>query len=230
MDGRHFERRWRLKDGDGKLQLSSSTRYFDELLAESEKKAKAEIQEVKKYISNPARFEVKKVKKWVVNLTDPTGEIIATRKHAFDTKAEAEKVRDEILDFGRKLVAAEKIYVVEHLLLRPRNIPGTPGIPDGDPLLPICIPDDCVLCGEEDPYSFRITIVLSGESGIANSGIEFRRFAEATIRREVPAHLGVKICWVSNEQLVSFEAVYCAWLAELAKPEPDNSFTASKTG
>jgi hypothetical protein len=31
----------------------------------------------------------------------------------------------------------------------------------------------------------------------------------------------VKICWVSNEQLETFETVYCAWLAELAKPEPD---------
>jgi hypothetical protein len=62
---------------------------------------------------------------------------------------------------------------------------------------------------------------LSGETGIANSGIEFRRFAEKTIRTEVPAHLGVKICWVSNEQLEEFEKLYCDWLAELAKPEPD---------
>ncbi len=221
IDGKFFERRWRLKDGEGKLQLSGSTRYFDEVLSESERKAKVEIQEVKKYISDPARFDVKKVKKWVVNLTDPTGEIIATRKHAFNTKAEAEKVRDEILEFGRKLVGSDKIYVVEHLLFRPGNVPGTPGIPNGDPMLSVCIPNDCAMCGEEDPYSFRVTIVMSGETGIANSGIEFRRFAEATIRREVPAHLGVKICWVSNEQLVIFETAWCAWLAELAKPEPD---------
>jgi hypothetical protein len=116
--------------------------------------------------------------------------------------------------------AKEKIFIVEHLLLRPRNIPGTT-FPEGDPLLSICIPDDCSACGEEDPYSFRLTVVLNGEEGIANSGIEFRRFAEQTIRTEVPAHLGVKICWVSKEQLLLFEQVYCDWLSELAKEEPD---------
>jgi hypothetical protein len=219
-DGITFERRWRLKDEKGKIQLSSSTKYINESVDESEQKARAEIAVVKKYITNIARYQVKKVTKWVVNLTDETGEIIATRKQVFNTKAAAEAARDEIIAFGTKLLAADKVYVVEHLLLRPRNIPSEQ-FPDGDPLLSICIPDNCKLCGEEDPYSFRLTIVLSGESGIANSGIEFRTFAEETIRKEVPAHLGVKICWVSDAQLLEFEKVYCTWLAELAKPEPD---------
>lgn len=219
IDGISFERRWRLNDETGKIQLSSSTRYTDVELDVSEQKAKDEIAVVKKYITTQARYQVKKVKKWVVNLTNETGEIIATRKQAFATKAEAEAARDEIIAFGKKLMAADKVYVVEHLLLRPRNIPSA-DFPNGDPLLSICIPDNCELCGEEDPYSFRLTVVLSGETGIANSGIEFRRFAEQTIRLEVPAHLGVKICWVSNAQLEEFEKLYCDWLAELAKPEP----------
>lgn len=219
-DGFSFERRWRLKDESGKIQLSSSTKYTDADLDLSEQKARAEIKVVKKYITSLDHYQVKKVKKWVVNLTDETGEIIATRKQSFATKVAAEAARDEIIAFGLKLVAADKVYVVEHLLLRPRNIPSS-DFPTGDPMLSICIPDDCQLCGEEDPYSFRLTVVLSGETGIANSGIEFRRFAERTIRLEVPAHLGVKICWVSNEQLAEFEKVYCEWLAELAKIEPD---------
>jgi hypothetical protein len=116
----------------------------------------------------------------------------------------------------------EKIFVVEHLLLRPRNRPGG-AIPDGDPLLPVCLSPDCSLCGEEDPYSFRLTIVLNGETGLVNKDIPFRRFAEQTIRLETPAHLALKICWVTAKQLADFEQVYCAWLAELAKldPEPD---------
>lgn len=114
----------------------------------------------------------------------------------------------------------EKIFIVEHLLLRPHNKPGTL-IPDGDPLLSICIGPNCELCGEEDPYSFRMTIVLDGETGLANSGIAFRRFAEQTIRKEVPAHLALKVCWVSTKQLQDFEVKYCAWLKELSKPEPD---------
>jgi len=219
-DNFSFERRWRLRDETGKIQLSSSTRYTDENLAVSEEKAKAELRVVKKYITDASRYEVKKVNKWVVNLTDETGEIIATRKQPFATKAAAEEALAAIIEFGKKFVAADKVFVVEHLLLRPRNKPGT-DFPQGDPLLSICIPPDCSLCGEEDPYSFRITVVLSGETGIANSGIEFRRFAEQTIRMEIPAHLGVKICWVSNEQLETFGELYCAWLDELAEAEPD---------
>ncbi len=34
--------------------------------------------------------------------------------------------------------------------------------------------------------------------------MEFRRFAEQTIRRETPAHLGLKICWVSKKELEFF--------------------------
>ena len=113
----------------------------------------------------------------------------------------------------------EKIFIVEHLLLRPHNKPGTL-LPEGDPLLSICIGPDCDVCGEEDPYSFRLTIVMNGETGLANSGIVFRRFAEQTIRKEIPAHLALKVCWVSTIQLKEFETKYCAWLAELSKPEP----------
>ena len=221
VDGNLFERRWRLKDENGKIQLSSSTNYKDDQLDLAEVKARTEIAQVKQYITDETRYQVKKVSKWVVNLTDPSNEIIAIRKQAFSKKTDADAALKEIIAFGKKLIAADKVFVVEHLLLRPRNGIFPPEFPNGDPLLTICIPDNCLLCGEEDPYSFRLTIVLSGETGIANSGIEFRKFAEQTIRMEVPAHLGVKICWVSNKQLEEFETVYCTWLAELAKPEPD---------
>jgi len=220
-DGKSFERRWRLVDENRKIYLSSSTRYVDPVLEKAEEKAWNEIGRVFAFITQPERYQVKKVKKYVVNLVDETGEVIATRKQSFNTKAKAVAARDEIIEFAKKLKSAEQIFIVEHLLLRPRNIPG-PGFPDGDPLLPVCLPEICgPLCGEEDPYSFRITVVLNGEDGLAGKGMEFRRFAEETIRRETPAHLGIKICWVSREQLSEFSLVYCAWLAELAKEEPD---------
>ena len=63
---------------------------------------------------------------------------------------------------------AEKVFVVEHLLLRPRNKPGTL-ISNGDPLLSICIGPNCELCGGEDPYSFRLTVVLNGETVLAST-------------------------------------------------------------
>jgi hypothetical protein len=126
----------------------------------------------------------------------------------------------QLLGYSDTLTEAEKIFVVEHILLRPRNIPGGT-FPDGDPLLTVCLNATCDDCDERDPYSFRITEVLNVEDGLANKGIEFRRFAEQTIRREIPAHLGLKICWVSKKDLEEFGNLYCSWLAELAKAEPD---------
>jgi hypothetical protein len=126
----------------------------------------------------------------------------------------------QLLGYSDTPTEAEKIFVVEHILLRPRNIPGVT-FPDGDPLLTVCLNATCDDCDERDPYSFRITVVLNGEDGLANKGIEFRRFAEQTIRREIPAHLGLKICWVSKKDLEEFGNLYCSWLAELAKAEPD---------
>jgi hypothetical protein len=62
---------------------------------------------------------------------------------------------------------------------------------------------------------------MNGENGLTNTGIMFRRFAENTIRAEIPAHLGLKICWVSGAQLQTFETLYCDWESELAKAQPD---------
>ena len=63
----------------------------------------AEIAEVKKFITDENRYEVKKVTKWVVNLTNTANEIIAARKQAFSKKADAELAVKEIIEFGKKL-------------------------------------------------------------------------------------------------------------------------------
>lgn len=220
-DGKHFEQRWRLRNESGKIVLSSSTKYFDADYDKALAKAQAEIDEVSKYITDPDRYIIKKSKRWVLNLTNSDGEVIASRKQHFSKKTDAEAARDALVAFARALLWGERMFVVEHLLLRPRNRPGII-VPAGDALLPICIGPECGdLCNKEDPYSFRLTLVLNGEGGLANAGIEYRRFAERTIRFEVTAHLGVKICWVSAAQLQAFQEKWCAYLAELAKAEPN---------
>ncbi len=220
IDGKLYERRWRLIDENKKVYLSGSTRYVDDDLAVAEQKAWNELDKVFLYITDPNHYKIKKRKAFVLNLVDDTGEVIATRKQHFKTEEEAETAREEIIAFAQKLLVTEKIFIVEHLLLRPRNIPGIQ-FPDGDPLLSVCLDAGCSDCDERDPYSFRITVVLNGEDGLANKGMEFRRFAEQTIRMETPAHLGLKICWVSKKELEAFSHLYCSWLAELARPEPD---------
>lgn len=217
-NGVAIERRWRLRDYNDVVHLVSVTNFVNKESAEAEQLAKEEVEKVKQYILNASNYKTGNAAPWTIQLLDAAANVIANHPATYANQADAEAARDAIIKFGTSLLAADKVYVVEHLLLRPRFTPSQ--VPGGDPLLTICIPDNCELCGEEDPYSFRLTVVLSGHSGIANSGIEFRRFAEATIRKEVPAHLALKICWVSDEQLLRFEKLYCDWLSELAKEEP----------
>ena len=221
-DGVTYERRWRLKNMTGEILLSSSTRYTDPDLMLAEAKALEEITIVRVYIRLKDHYIIQKVKTgtgYYFNLVDNTKEVIATRRQVFKTKALAEQAIEEIISFGVFVEEMEKIHIVEHLLLRPRKRPD--GVYAGDPLLSICIPDGCDCCGEEDPYSCRMSIIINGEGGMANSSMEFRRFAERTIRLEVPAHLGLKICWVSTLDMQRFEAVYFPWLEELANPMRD---------
>ncbi len=96
-----------------------------------------------------------------------------------------------VTDFATAILEKERLYIVEHLLLRPKF--------PGDALLPVCLNSDCILCGEEDPYSFRLTYVFQGELEPFSLDIDLRRFADNTVRKETPAHLLPKICWVGNQ-------------------------------
>jgi hypothetical protein len=213
------EWRWRLIDEKGKIHLSSTTRYAGADTS-GRKKAWAEIREVLKVITDKTHYQVKHGKKWTINLKDSTGEIIAMRKQIFPEEGKAAAALEDLLIFAKDKLFGGQMFIVEHLLLRPRLRPNK-DFPEGDPLLPVCLSSDCNLCGDEDPYSFRFTIVMNGETGLANAGIEYRRFAEQVIRMEAPAHLALKICWVSITQLAEFEAVYCAWSAELSREKRD---------
>lgn len=219
QDGVTYERRWRLRNNKDQILLSSSTRYVNMDLLEAEALAMEEIRQVRKFIRLKKNYKVLKAKNeagFYFNLVDDTGEVIATRRQVFKSKTLADSAIKEVIDFDLQVEEGEKIHIVEHLLLRPHR--KKTATYDGDPMLSICVPEGCDCCGEEDPYSFRMSIIINGEGGLANSSMEFRRFAERTIRLEVPAHLGVKICWVSTEDMQSFEGVYHAWLLALARP------------
>jgi len=88
----------------------------------------------------------------------------------------------------------ERAIVVEHLLLRPKF--------PGDALYPSCTEGACQTCGEEDPYSFRLTFVMPGWLGPFDTDMEMRGFADRTIREETPSQLVCKICWVGNDGFI----------------------------
>ncbi|HEY6083695.1 MAG TPA: hypothetical protein VIU45_09575, partial [Chitinophagaceae bacterium] len=106
----------------------------------------------------------------------------------------------------------EGFYIVEHILLRPRVI-ASPASPFQ--LMEVCLRKDCHFCGEQDPYSFRASVVLPYWPGRFKN-IIFRRYFEEIIQTEAPAPVSLKICWVNNTSMREFEVAYKAWLPALA--------------
>lgn len=79
-------------------------------------------------------------------------------------------------------------------------------------------------CGEdpcdnnEDPYSFRITVVLPCWVKRFRD-TTFRNLVEKTIQTEFPAHIHTRIKWVGLNEMKKFEEVYMNWLEEMAQNE-----------
>jgi hypothetical protein len=46
--------------------------------------------------------------------------------------------------------------------------------------------------------------------------MSFREYFENKIREEAPAHVMLKICWLSNELMLEFETAYKDWIEMLA--------------
>jgi hypothetical protein len=85
--------------------------------------------------------------------------------------------------------------------------------------MPICT-DKCESCDPVDPYSYRVTIVFPGWT-YRFSNMDFRTFMEDLIRRELPAHILPRICWIGQRkdevpddenQMVILENVYREYL------------------
>ncbi|MCA6364285.1 MAG: hypothetical protein IM638_14700 [Bacteroidetes bacterium] len=85
------------------------------------------------------------------------------------------------------------------------------------------LPAECDI--PDDPYSFRMSFILPAWPTRFRSSY-FREFVERTIREETPAHIYVKICWVSLQQMRGFELAYRPWLESLNTNEyPDATLT-----
>lgn len=115
----------------------------------------------------------------------------------------------------------EGLHLVEHILLRPKQ--GGSGSEEiEDRLMPIEIDPGCEHCQLSDPYSYVATIVLPYWQGRFGN-MDFRNFFERKIRYEAPAHVFLKICWISNRQMEEFELKYKRWLIENAREQKDHA-------
>lgn len=101
----------------------------------------------------------------------------------------------------------EGLYFIEHILLRPRNTDYV--------LAPVCLDKDCDTCCNDDPYSFRISIILPYWVSHFNN-MDFRTYFEKLAREEAPAHCMVKVCWINQDAMLQFEIAYKTWLQAMA--------------
>ncbi|HMB92796.1 MAG TPA: hypothetical protein VKP65_18245, partial [Rhodothermales bacterium] len=118
-------------------------------------------------------------------------------------------VWEDVVAYFKQVHEAEGMHVVEHMLLRKRT--------EDDPFMPVQInkPGDCICVELRDPYSFRVSVVLPSWPERFQD-LRFRRMVVETLRLEAPAHVLVKVCWVSHKQMKAFEQCQTDWLEKLA--------------
>jgi hypothetical protein len=113
------------------------------------------------------------------------------------------------------------MFVVEHVLLLPNETGADIPLKQ---FMPVCT-DRCKNCEPVDPYSFRVTVVLPGWT-YRFSNPDFRNFLEELIRKELPAHVLARVCWIgyrknSDEaepsEMQLFEKKYKQFLLEKTK-------------
>lgn len=116
---------------------------------------------------------------------------------------------DTFYDYNEELFDRQfGFHLVEHTLIRPKT--------KKDNLLPICTDTQTNLvdCFCKDPYSFRITVVLPGWLPICMNN-SFRDYAERVFREELPAHIAMKMCWISPKNMYEFEKNYFVYMKQL---------------
>lgn len=193
------EFRFRIRKRDsGKIILSSSTRYATAALARDE---------MRRAIHSgllPVGYQRKTTSdgRYYFNVIDG-GEVLARRIEYFADEATMNAAIDETMEYLRVNYSDEGMYLVENILLRPET--------GDDPFLPICPASSGGVCTENDPYSYRIHVILPAYGSRFRS-MDFRRFAEAVIRNETPAHILPKICWIGKDDMARLEKDYRDWI------------------
>jgi len=119
--------------------------------------------------------------------------------------------------------AIEGFHVVEHILLRPKDDDFTPlfdGVIVEDTLARKinATPADLLI---EDGYSFWITVAVPAWLPQFKNNDNAKQQFEQLVRRETPAHIVVRFCWMSPRQMYQFESAYLQWLYENALEKPN---------
>lgn len=170
---------------------------------EDKAQAEAILADVMELGANPENYHytTKKIKLKKQNV------IILESVKTFPTEGDALAIIQDITEeMAMDCNDPEGFHLIEHLLLRPKS--------KNFKLMEVCL-QDCDCPCEQDIYSFRASVVLP-HWPMHFDDMAFRQYFEKKIREEAPAHIQLKICWVSNEKLREFESSYNTWIKELA--------------
>ena len=113
--------------------------------------------------------------------------------HYYATEETAQEKLLETIAYIDNLLFDEGFYLIENILTLPYH---TQDIDDLNACLPLCL-DGCNTCKKIDPFSYQVTIIFPGYT-TRFSSIDFRVYMENLIRRELPAHILPRICWVGH--------------------------------
>ncbi|WP_053002201.1 hypothetical protein [Kordia jejudonensis] len=191
-EGVHIEYRWKIKSDD--MVFLSSQKDFA-----SKQSAINELLIVLKLVTNRENFVLRRTqtpsRRYYIALVNEKDEVIGRQyNHYYDTKTEAIEKRLETIKFIENLLFDEGFYLIENILTLPYK---REEINDINDCLPLCIDEKCLGCSEIDPFSYQVTIIFPGYTA-RFSNIDFRIFMEDLIRRELPAHILPRICWVGH--------------------------------
>lgn len=111
-----------------------------------------------------------------------------------DSLEEAASYAHEFLSTVTQLnIACESFHMIEHMLLRPRGESKFSGVPDS-----------------ESFFDFRISVIFpSWTARFSNK--EFRKFAEETVSKNIPAHIFPEFYWLDFVYMQDFEQRYKVW-------------------
>lgn len=176
-------------------------------------------------VSDSGRYSFHIINPVIDDVADPD-RIIARQYKLFNTLEEVKLAMLRLLKFFKEEFSDEGIFLVEHLLLLPKNDETT----DMSYFMPICADDCSDDCCVPDPYSYKISVVLPGYT-YRFSNIDFRNYAEDIIRQEIPSHILGKICWIGyrkshiitvDNDLVDFEKDFKNFLIDKGKNKQDS--------
>lgn len=240
--------RWHIKDSNGVFILSATEDYVAPRFAEDELySAIVKIVETCPYSVKEAflhdvkdeteigNFEIQKSEAGkysfdIINTNaDPrsTDRIIARQFLYYDTLEELKAAILEIIRFFTVDFIEEGMFIFEHILLRP-DVISSKGLMEQ--FIPVCT-NNCESCEPIDPYSYRVTVVLPGWT-YRFRNIDFRKFMEELIRKELPAHVLARVCWIGERkgvvadeknEMMLFEEAYYNFLLEKAKPKQNQN-------